>query len=566
MRLSFNPPAAAPPLVVGAFLIVILAGIGGAVLPALGYMPVLGGDEFSLDPLRSLVSMPGIWRSVSLSLWTGLAASAISFIAAICFVAAWSGTASFRVMLRLIAPFLSIPHAATAFGLAFLIAPSGWLLRLLSPWATGLTTPPDLLILQDPLGISMIAGMVMKEVPFLLLVIVAALQQSDAARRAEVAASLGYSPVSGWMKAVLPVVYARIRLPIYAVIAYATSTVDIALILGPGTPPPLAVRLTQLMADPDLTTRFTAAAGAILQLLSTLFAFSVWRGGEWALARLGRRLAVDGRRSHGDTVVGFLSLTFVAIGALAIVFGLVGLIVSSFAAPWKFPEALPQSLTTAHWERVWPTASELLATTVLLAVFAVALSLLLIIAVLEAGERRQPSRQHLITVVLYAPMLVPQISFMFGLKYFFLQLGFGLTFVSVLLSHVVFVLPYVFLSLVAPWQAWNQRFGFAAGSLGASPLQVFWRVRLPMMLGPLLAASAIGFAVSVAQYLPTVVVGAGRVATITTEAVALASGGDRRVIGVYAVLQIILPIVAFGLSIATPAIVWRNRRGLRVSG
>src|SRR3546814_3106133 len=35
------------------------------------------------------------------------------------------------------APLIAVPHAAVALGLAFLIAPSGWLVRLVSPWATG---------------------------------------------------------------------------------------------------------------------------------------------------------------------------------------------------------------------------------------------------------------------------------------------------------------------------------------------------------------------------------------------------------------------------------------------
>ena len=41
----------------------------------------------------------------------------------------------------------------------------------------------------------------------------------------------------------------------------------------------------------------------------------------------------------------------------------------------------------------------------------------------------------------------------------------------------------------------------------------------------ILTAAAVGFAVSVGQYLPTLLIGAGRLPTITTEAVALASGG-----------------------------------------
>lgn len=87
-------------------------------------------------------------------------------------------------------------------------------------------------------------------------------------------------------------------------------------------------------------------------------------------------------------------------------------------------------------------------------------------------------------------------------------------------------------------------------------------VKLPILLRPLLTAAAIGFAVSVAQYLPTLFMGAGRVATLTTEAVTLSSGSDRRVTGVYAVLQAVLPLGTYVAALFLPAFVHRNRRGL----
>ena len=46
--------------------------------------------------------------------------------------------------------------------------------RGLSPWATGWQDPPDLLILNDPMRLSLTLGLVAKEVPFLLLMALAA--------------------------------------------------------------------------------------------------------------------------------------------------------------------------------------------------------------------------------------------------------------------------------------------------------------------------------------------------------------------------------------------------------
>ncbi|MFN7053661.1 MAG: ABC transporter permease, partial [Gemmobacter sp.] len=82
---------------------------------------------------------------------------------------------------------------------------------------------------------------------------------------------------------------------------------------------------------------------------------------------------------------------------------------------------------------------------------------------------------------------------------------------------------------------------------------------------PVLTAAAVGLAVSVGQYLPTLLIGGGRVETLTTEAVALSSGGNRRLIGAYALLQMLLPALGFAFALLLPALLFRNRRGMLVT-
>ena len=98
----------------------------------------------------------------------------------------------------------------------------------------------------------------------------------------------------------------------------------------------------------------------------------------------------------------------------------------------------------------------------------------------------------------------------------------------------------------------DERYARTALCLGARPNRVFFRVKLPMLLRPVLFALAVGFAVSVTQYLPTLFAGGGRFVTLTTEAVSLSAGGDRRVMGVYAFLQALLPLLAFAAALALP--------------
>ena len=146
-----------------------------------------------------------------------------------------------------------------------------------------------------------------------------------------------------------------------------------------------------------------------------------------------------------------------------------------------------------------------------------------------------------------------------------LWLGLDGTTGAVLLVHLVFVLPYVMLSLSDPWQAWDSRAGLAAATLGAAPWRVLLAVRLPMLMRALCIAFAVGFATSVAQYLPSLLIGAGRVNTLTTEAVALAASGNRRLIGVWAMMQMALPLAVFALALVVPALIARRRRGLKVT-
>lgn len=545
----------------------VAVGLAGAVLPAFGYLPALGGDGFTLQPFRDLFAVPGIWRSAALSLVTGLATTAVSLLATLLFVAAFSGTRAFRAARQGLGPLLAVPHAAAAFGLAFLIAPSGLLLRLVAG-PLGLEAPPDLLIVNDPLGLAMMAGLVAKELPFLLLVVFAALPQADAARRLDLARSLGYGRIAGFTLAVWPAVYRQIRLPVLAVAAFASSVVDVAMILGPATPPVLAVRLVGWMNDPDLSLRFQASAGALLQCGVTLLVLLLWLALERTAGALSQGVAARGTRMRRDGIGRALALVPVALAGIATVLGLAALALWSVAGAWRFPDLLPASYASRAWTAAASDAAGPLATTAIAALGSSLLALLLVVLLLEARRRAapvgvKPRLSSVVAGLLYLPLIVPQVAFVFGLQIVVFVADLAPSMPLLVAVHLVFVAPYVALALADPWFSLDPRYERMAASLGHLPGWTFLAVRLPLMVAPLLTALAIGVAVSVGQYLPTVLIGAGRLTTITTEAVALSSGGNRRIVGVYALLQTLLPALVFAAATLVPALIHRHRRGMR---
>ncbi|MDT8853687.1 ABC transporter permease subunit [Paracoccaceae bacterium Fryx2] len=547
----------APPVTLALMLGPVLAGLAGTLAPAL--MQDARG-------FATLADWPGLAGAVWLSLTTGIGSTVLGLAATLLLVAGLHGTRIFAALTRAISPLLAVPHAAAALGIAFLIAPSGWIARALSPWATGWDSPPDLLILNGPAGVALTLGLVAKEVPFLLLMTLAALPQTDARRRLMLTASLGYGRIAGFAFAVLPALYRQIRLPVYAVLAYAMTAVEMAMILGPTRPPTLSVQIVLWMSHPDLAYRATASAGAVLQLGLVVAALLGWRGAEMLAARALRALAGAGRRGRGldgtlRPVAGGLAVGLVAVLAA----GLAGLAVWSVAGLWQFPDALPETLSLATWTRAAPGLAQAAAVSAGLALAATVVALALVLACLEAEARHglRPGSRAL--WLLYLPLIVPQVAFLPGLQLMALLTGAEGTGLAVAAAHLVFVLPYVFLSLASPFRAWDGRIAVAAQALGAGPGRIFWRLRLPMLLRPVLTAAAVGVAVSVGQYLPTLMIGGGRVVSLTTEAVALSSGGNRRVVGAYAILQMALPALAFGLALALPALVYRHRRGMAVA-
>lgn len=533
----------------------VLAGLAGTAAPALS-----GGDS---PALARLVGWAGFWPSLRLSVVTGVLSTLVALGLTLAVTAALYGTPAFRRIERVLAPLLSLPHAAAALGLAFLIAPSGWIARLFA-LPLGWEVPPDLLILNDPWGLALVLGLVTKEVPFLLLMVLAALPQTDAARRLTATQALGYGQVAGFVLAVLPPLYRQLRLPVYAVLAYSMTAVEMALILGPTLPPTLSAQIVLWANGANLAGRDLAAAGAVVQLAALLAVLALWRGAEVAGSRLLVRMAAGGRRGTGlDRLVRAVALAGGWLIAGALVAGMAGLGLWSVAGPWVFPDLIPASLTMATWDRALPdlTGSALL--TLAIAALATGLAVGLVLGCLEAEHRfgLHPGAGAL--WLLYLPLLVPQVAFLPGIQGLMLRAGIGPSVLSVALAHLVFVLPYVFLSLAAPFRAWDGRIATAGAALGASEARIFWRLRLPMLLAPVLTAAAVGMAVSIGQYLPTLMVGGGRVETVTTAAVALSSGGNRRLTGAYGLMQALLPAIGFAVALAAPHLVWRNRRGMR---
>lgn len=549
----------------------LLLGSALALAPAFTQTSLVANSTGQMGQLippafLTLLSTPGIATSAITSLVSGLLTPAISLAIVFLFLAATQGNRIGNAIAKFSAPVLAIPHAAAAFALALLLAPSGVASRVIAS-LLGWDLPPDYLFINDPNGLALILGLVLKEAPFLLLISLAALPSLGAPRRVALARTLGYKPTTAWLLTVAPVLYPLVRLPLFAVIVFASSAVDVALILGPSLPPTLSVRLLEWFVAPEIESRQLASAAALLQLVVSLSALGIWLLFERVVARAFAPLAARGasrlsaRRVTYDTALTALGNALLPLSLAFILMGIGALMLTSVGTEWRYPALVPSVWSTQQWTSALSEWRAPLFNATMIALLSVTAALALSLFTLEAQARSSVSTARIATF-LYLPLLVPQVVFISGIAVLAERALLPPSLTLVAAGHFLFVLPYVYLTLQGGYARFDTRWLMLAKTLGASNTVCFWRIRLPLLSTQLVTAVMLGLAISLSLYLPTQILGAGRIPTLTTEAIALVSSGNRSTIGTWALLQSALPTLCFMLALVLPRLIWSRRKGM----
>lgn len=513
------------------FLLVLLPlGVGGSTL--------LQFPAFPQELVQQLQ-----WQSWLQSAFVSFTFT-VGLILAVCYLSLWlgqritAGSSSSRI-----APLLAVPHAALAVGLMVLLSPSGWLVRLVHSLFELFPSPPAHWWLADKSLVTMAIVLIIKELPFLLLMIAAQRDQLPIQRWQTQAQSMGYSERRCWWLVVVPALLPRLKFPLFAIAIYTLSVVDIALMVGPNTPPLLAPRAH------EASLRFTDLAAA-----------EAWLG-QWLLIVLGallflgiatnqavyRRLSLNAigrpvRYSVRSIRSGFGNQLLLWLCGLAVL----ALIVQSVAGAWFYPALLPQQWSLERWMTDWPYAWPLLQNSLWLAVVSAAIGVAGALLVLE---RQRSQRKKALAWLPLLLLLIPQLPIVLGWQR---ALGQDAGWLWVLWSHTAFTFPYAYLVMHGAYNSFPSRWLYQAQSLGHAPLSAWFSVLLPQIRGSVALAFAVGAAVSIAQYLPTLWLAGVDYPTLTTETVSLAAGGDWRMASIYALLQTLIPVVL---------LIWASRQG-----
>jgi putative thiamine transport system permease protein len=523
----------------------LIPGLGGLFLSAFSYIPGINLVTISLSGFIHLFDWPGLQQSIITTILIGVASTFLSAFFAFSILQSCWNTKWWKKVENLLAPILALPHVAFAVGFAFLFTPSGFFARLLSELFNGFSCDSCSLI-KDQYGMGLILGLTLKEIPFLIFMSIPILKQLNINGTLISAQSLGYSTAQAWQKIIFAQWLPKIRFTLFAVMAYSLSVVDIALIIGPTTPPTLPVLIWQWLNDADLLALPKASAAALLLLLLCVLVLYLIRFMEWLIVVKCRNWQTSGRFAinlPGKTIILFtyaISLIILPI-----------LLLWTFALRWSFPDILPSRWSLRFWQQEWSYLWEIMLNSIGIALISASLALCFAIIIQEHSIKTKANKGTFVVprLIISIPMLAPQLSLLFGIQIITLFITTQFYYLWVTWAHIFFVFPYVYLVLDGPWRSYDKRLDMTALSLGMSPFSVWWKIKRPLLLPTICIAWAVGISVSLAQYLPTLMLGAGRISTLTTEAVSLASGQDRRVSAIYALLQSVVPFFFYIIAI-----------------
>ena len=523
-------------------IIPIIFGFIGFFLPSFGYFPILGKSEFNLNYFYISFNIAGISKSIIMSLFTGLGSTLLALFFSQVILLYFFKTRAYNYIKIIISPLIALPHITMAIGLIFLFSPSGLFFRLFSPWLTGFDRPPNFFIIPDEYGFFLILGLILKEIPFFILVSLSAIQQFSARQIFDLGKSLQNSNFSSWCILIFPLIYKKIRLVIFIVIAFTASVVDMSLILAPSTPSTLAIRILQIYQSSDIDSFFIASNLALIQLLIIIILLLSWM----ILERIvEHKLFFIFFMKILSFKIFFLKNLIFASAAILFSLSVLGIFSSllwGFSKNWYFPSFFPNSIDIDTFINFYNENKFIVFISIFISVVVSFLSSLLTIIWVELMDILKMKKLYLEWII-FIPLFIPQISFLIGLQSFIILFNFDSFLIPLIIIQLFYVIPYSFIILAPSLREIKKDVIRVAASLGKNRFQRLVQIKLPIIMSSFLTSFAIGMLVSFSLYIPVYFIGAGRVTTLTVEALNLALSGSRQDLGVATFFQIIIPIL-----------------------
>ena len=146
------------------------------------------------------------------------------------------------------------------------------------------------------------------------------------------------------------------------------------------------------------------------------------------------------------------------------------------------------------------------------------------------------------------PLMVPEIVTAVATLIFFNSIGFTRGYLTILVAHTAFCIPFAYLPIQARMQGIDSTYEQAAQDLYATKFQAFRRVLLPMMMPGIISGFLLAFIVSLDDFIITNFVKGAGVETLPTAIFGSVKQGIKPNIMAISTMLLLLSIVMVTIS------------------
>lgn len=167
--------------------------------------------------------------------------------------------------------------------------------------------------------------------------------------------------------------------------------------------------------------------------------------------------------------------------------------------------------------------------------------------------------KKILELLIILPLIIPAMVSTMGLQFAFIKLGLIETVLGVALIHSISTMPYYIQSMRAGYVTLNRDYINLGKVLGATPIQRFFHITLPVISPSFLAGMTLVIIVSLAQYLGTFIIGGGQVMTFPILMMPYLSDGGITNGIIYSIIYVIFTYFLVHLTRRGIKFVYRNK-------
>ncbi|MCZ7598262.1 MAG: ABC transporter permease [Gammaproteobacteria bacterium] len=152
-------------------------------------------------------------------------------------------------------------------------------------------------------------------------------------------------------------------------------------------------------------------------------------------------------------------------------------------------------------------------------------------------------------VLVFMPMIIPDIVLGIALLIYFVTFGVKLGLVTIIIGHCTFLASYVFIVVSARLAGMDQTCEEASADLGANPFQTFRRVTLPLILPGVIGGALLAFIISMDDLVITYFIAGVDSTTLPVFIYGMLRRGIKPEINAIATLMILFSLVVASLGL-----------------